>query len=156
MTKKKGEWIGYSYAWIEDQSDALLVAASGRDQVFVIDDAEVTREQLWRYPSRTECMACHTRAAGFVLGLTTEQMNKVHDFGDGVKVNQLEALETLGVLKTNSLPKAKDGLRTDLQFLGNLDHRHVRTPQLEDNGPALRRRLDTGGVWPGLAWRVVL
>ncbi len=118
LTKQQGEWIGYSYAWLEDQSDALLVAASGRDQVFVIDDAEVTREQLWRYPSRTECMACHTRAAGFVLGLTTEQMNKVHDFGDGVKVNQLEALETLGVLKTNWLPKAKDGLRTDLKNAG--------------------------------------
>jgi len=41
-------------------------------------------------------MVCHSRAANWVLGLSTLQMNKVHDYG-GVKDEQLRTLEHLGV-----------------------------------------------------------
>ena len=37
------------------------------------------RNETWHYPSRAECMVCHSRAAGFVLGLNTLQMNRAHD-----------------------------------------------------------------------------
>jgi hypothetical protein len=43
-------------------------------------------------------MVCHSRAAVYVLGLTTAQMNRVHDYG-GVSMNQLTALEKLGVFR---------------------------------------------------------
>jgi mono/diheme cytochrome c family protein len=43
-------------------------------------------------------MVCHSRAAGFVLGLTTLQMNRAHDYG-GVRANQLRTLEHLGVFR---------------------------------------------------------
>ena len=115
LTKQQGEWVGYSYEWLEDQSDAVLVEAGGRDKAFTIRDPIGDRKQIWHSPSRTECMACHTRAAGFVLGLTTEQLNKMHDYGNGVKLNQIDALERLGVLKTDWLPKAKDALRDELK-----------------------------------------
>ena len=46
-------------------------------------------QQTWHYPSRTECMVCHSRAANFVLGLTELQMNKDHDYGGGHVENQL-------------------------------------------------------------------
>lgn len=118
LTKQQGEWIGYSYEWLEDQSDALLVAKEGLDKSFAIMDNGNERKQTWHYPSRTECMACHTRAAGFVLGLTTEQLNKTHDYGNGMKLNQIEALERLRVLKTDWLPKAKDALRDELKVAG--------------------------------------
>jgi len=118
MTKQQGEWVGYSYRWLEDQSDALLVESPGRDEVFTIHGVDGNRSQIWRYPSRTECMACHTRAAGFVLGLTTEQLNKTHDYGNGIQANQLEAFETLGVLKTDWMTKAKDTLRRQLEAVG--------------------------------------
>ncbi len=115
LTKQQGEWIGYSYEWLEDQSDAVLVEKGGHDKAFTIRDRDGERKQTWHYPSRTECMACHTRAAGFVLGLSTEQLNKNHDYGNGVVLNQLEAFERLGVLKTDWLPKAKDALRRELK-----------------------------------------
>lgn len=118
LTKQQGEWVGYSYEWLEDQTDAVLVEAGGRDKAFAIRAPMGDRKQLWHYPSRTECMACHTRAAGFVLGLTTEQLNKMHDYGNGVKLNQMEALERLAVLKTDWLPKAKDALRDELKSAG--------------------------------------
>jgi glucose/arabinose dehydrogenase len=118
LTKQQGEWVGYSYEWLQDQSDAVLVEKGGRDRTFAISTNAGHREQVWHYPSRTECMACHTRAAGFVLGLTTEQLNKVHDYGNGVKLNQIEAQERLGVLKTDWLPKAKELLREELKLAG--------------------------------------
>jgi len=110
MTKQQGEWVGYSYAWNQEQTEATLVEASGRDHLFEIDDSNGSqlRQQLWRYPSRTECMVCHTRAAGFVLGLSTHQMNKTHDYGHGVVMNQLEALEAMELLRNGWHSPAND------------------------------------------------
>jgi uncharacterized repeat protein (TIGR03806 family) len=100
---QQNEWVGYSYAWNDDQTDATLVNAKGEDRNYVIRDPQSARSQVWHYPSRTECMVCHSRAAGFVLGLTTRQMNKVHDYA-GRKANQLDTLEQIGVLSA----KARD------------------------------------------------
>lgn len=105
LTKQQGEWVGYSYAWNADQTDGVLVEHEGRDQKFSIQTADgETRTQAWHYPSRTECMVCHSRAANFVLGLSTAQMNKIHDYGQS-EANQLDVLEKIGVLKVT---KKKD------------------------------------------------
>src|SRR3954452_21293135 len=53
--------------------------------------------------SRNECMFCHSRAAGFVLGLTTPQMNRVHNY-EAVADNQLRTFSHIGIFKTE-LPK---------------------------------------------------
>ena len=101
MVKVDKEWFGYSYAWNDDQTDAELVTAAGSQKVFRVShdrDAQQISEQTWRYPSRVECMVCHSRAANYVLGLTTEQMNHVHNYGD-VSSNQLSTLAHIGLLK---------------------------------------------------------
>ncbi len=105
MVKVDKEWFGYSYAWKDDQSDAELVQAGGRDQVFQVNHsgadsstASQSQSQTWRYPSRVECMVCHSRAANYVLGLSTAQMNRLHNY-DGVVDNQLQALAHVGLLK---------------------------------------------------------
>ena len=69
------------------------------------------RRQLWRFPSRVECMTCHSRAANFVLGLTDPQLNRVHDYG-GVRDNQLRTLKHIGVF-TGTLPKPSDPALVD-------------------------------------------
>jgi hypothetical protein len=51
-------------------------------------------------------MVCHTRAANFVLGISTGELNSTHDYGDGRQRNQLETLEALGVLRTSAPPHA--------------------------------------------------
>ena len=101
-----GQWAGYSYRWNDAQSDATLVQKTGDEKEVAIKDRHAPggiRKQVWRFPSRAECSACHGRAANFVLGLTESQMNKVHDY-DGVKANQLRTLEHIGLF-TNTLPK---------------------------------------------------
>lgn len=95
VVKQDNHWVGYSYLWNDDQSDATLVAAAGLDKIYKIKEAGgAIRQQKWHYPSRNECMFCHSRAAGFVLGLTTGQMNRA---------NQLKQYEQWGLFK-NPLP----------------------------------------------------
>jgi uncharacterized repeat protein (TIGR03806 family) len=96
---QQNEWVGYTYRWNPEQTDAVLIESAGADAVYTVQDETLgERQQPWRFPSRTECMVCHSRAAGFVLGLTTLQMNKDHDYG-GVVDNQLRALAHAGVFK---------------------------------------------------------
>ncbi len=104
MLKEQGEWAGYSYEWNDDQTDALLVEAAGKDREFPVRLADGSESpQAWHYPSRTECMVCHSRAANYVLGLCTVQLNRDFDYaavlGEGHAVdNQLRTLEHLGML----------------------------------------------------------
>ncbi len=127
MTRQQNEWIGYSYRWNDDQSDASLVSREGLDVEFTIKTQAGTRQMPWHYPSRAECMVCHSRAAGFVLGLSTGQMNRDFEHspyhpqsraGDQQEKatslkqkkpaeNQLAMLERLGLIK---LPKPPEEL----------------------------------------------
>jgi mono/diheme cytochrome c family protein len=115
FTKQQKEWAGYSYVWNEEQTDATLVSAGGLDREFVIRvprspaHPSGTRTQIWHYPSRTECMVCHSRAANFVLGPSTLQMNREHDYG-GVRDNQLRTLEHLGLFQTDLAAVVKNAL----------------------------------------------
>ncbi len=118
MVKQQGEWVGYSYEWNDEQTDAKLVEAEGRDREFTIRGSNSARTQRWHYPSRTECMVCHTRAAGFVLGLSTVQLNKLHDYQDGRTLPQLEALEEMNVLKISSESQWKESLRKEMLARG--------------------------------------
>jgi uncharacterized repeat protein (TIGR03806 family) len=107
LTKQQNEWVGYSYEWNDKQTDAELVEAKGRNRTFTVADAAApggTRSQTWHYPSRAECMICHSRAAKFVLGLTTAQLNCDHDYGE-VTDNQLRTWSHIGMFaKPMELP----------------------------------------------------
>lgn len=107
LVRQSGQWAGYSYRWNDAQTDATLVGKTGAEQEFTIQEPRApggVRRQVWHFPSRTECSACHSRAANFVLGVTESQMNKVYDY-DGVKDNQLRAWEHIGLF-TGALPRA--------------------------------------------------
>jgi uncharacterized repeat protein (TIGR03806 family) len=99
-------WRGYTYVWNDEQTDAELLDANGLSRALTIKDAKSPggrREQVYRFPSRSECTICHTFSAKYALGVDTLQMNKNHDYG-GVVANQLATLEHLGVFK-KELPK---------------------------------------------------
>ena len=117
LTKQQGEWVGYSYVWNDEQTDATLVGKEGMDRVYTIKTAAGTRDQKWHYPSRAECMVCHSRAANFVLGLTELQMNRTNDYG-GVQVNQLAVLEHLGMLRVNAAEEMKTRVREEAKAKG--------------------------------------
>jgi hypothetical protein len=64
-------------------------------------------------------MVCHSRAANFVLGLCTVQMNKDHAYGKVVD-NQLRTLEHLGVLRVPP-GEARELLRDEAKARGLSD-----------------------------------
>ncbi len=115
LTLQQGEWYGYSYRWQDDQRDAHLVDANGTSQTFRLCDGG---ELVWRYPSRIECMVCHTRAANYVLGLTTLQMNCDLSTNTGT-VNQLTALEQLGVFRVTT-SHHREVFEEELRFFGRV------------------------------------
>jgi uncharacterized repeat protein (TIGR03806 family) len=107
LLRQQGEWAGYSYRWNAEQSDATLVAKSG-DSTELVTRNGAEAGQTWRFPSRSECMTCHSRAAGFVLGVSGSQLNRDHDYGKA-RDNQLRTLEHIGLFN-KALPKAPDKL----------------------------------------------
>jgi hypothetical protein len=107
-----GYWRGYTYVWNDAQTDAELADAAGLDREFTIQDAAAeggVRKQTWHYPSRAECILCHTMPSKFALGVNTLQMNRDHDYGAGRVANQLRTLDHIGLF-TKPLPKPPEEL----------------------------------------------
>jgi glucose/arabinose dehydrogenase len=120
LTRQGGEWFGYSFAWNDEQTEAYLVEGKGLDRPYTIKTPAGNRKQNWHYPSRTECMVCHSRAANWVLGLQTLQMNKDHDYG-GIVDNQLRVLDHIGVFNANWTHDVNAALRDDAKSAGLKD-----------------------------------
>jgi len=93
---------GITYRWDDTQTTATLVPEGGQDEVFQIYEGGVVRQQVWRYPSRAECLVCHNAQAGLVLSFNTPQLNRDFDFVNGVTDNQIRALNHAGYF--TSLP----------------------------------------------------
>jgi mono/diheme cytochrome c family protein len=91
---------GVTYRWTNETS-AGLVPEEGMDEPLAINDGGTVRTQMWHYPARSECLVCHTPAAGWVLGFNTPQMNRDMTYGT-VTTNQIAALANAGYL--DSLP----------------------------------------------------
>jgi uncharacterized repeat protein (TIGR03806 family) len=110
LLREQGEWVGYSYAWNRQQTDARLVSKEGQDRTFRLNVDGKVREQSWHYPSRTECMICHSRAANYVLGVNTHQVNKPF-IRAGREDNHLQAFERAGVFRINWASQAGGTLK---------------------------------------------
>lgn len=121
-------WFGYTYVWNDEQTDAELLPAEGLDKKLTIADRAAPggrREVTWHFPSRAECALCHTMAAKYVLGVTTLQMNKSHDYGGGKTANQLAVLEKLGVFQ-EKLPKPPAELASLADYRDAKEDLHLR------------------------------
>lgn len=94
IVKNTNGIYGVTYRW-DSATNATLVPEAGQDETFTIDDGGTQRTQVWHYPSRSECLACHTSQGGFALGFNTPQLNRDFDYG-GTNTNQIEALRLAG------------------------------------------------------------
>jgi glucose/arabinose dehydrogenase len=150
LTRQQKEWVGYSYLWNEAQTDATLVDSSGADKVFQIKSTKTaggSRKQTWHYPSRTECMVCHSRAANFVLGLTEQQMNREHTYGS-VTDNQLRVLEHLGALKVDWAEYERDAVSKELSAQGVSGEQKEKLLKQMEAAPSQRKPIQVATMLP--------
>ena len=91
---------GVTYRWNDPPTNATLVADTGMDESLVVNDGGNLRTQVWHYPSRTECLQCHTMGAGFALGFNTPQLNRDFTYGSDI-TNQIAALSDASYFNTN-------------------------------------------------------
>ncbi len=86
-----GEWAGYSYEWNDAQTDAVLLPAG---------KVKPVGSQVWTFPSRSQCLGCHTDVAGRTLGLESGQLNRTMPYPQtGRTANQLVTLSGIGVFE---------------------------------------------------------
>lgn len=102
IRQQDGDWGGYSYEWNDTGTDAQLLA-SGK--------TKTVGDQIWRYPSRAQCMSCHTApngnyAAERVLGLETAQINRDFIYPGNLIANQIQTLASVGYFDTDPGPHA--------------------------------------------------
>jgi putative heme-binding domain-containing protein len=106
------DWRFYTYRWLEDQSDAVLVPASGEKYPIKVGDNDEVRS--WNFGSRTECRICHTPWSGDSLGFIEEQLRAPEQSHDSWR-----SLHETGVIHWDdrNMPKS------DKEFQGfvNLD-----------------------------------
>jgi uncharacterized repeat protein (TIGR03806 family) len=119
----KGGGYGVTYRWRADGTDADLLTDG------LTEDVTTGRGKVkWTYPSRNDCLACHTANAGFVLGVKTRQLNR--DFRHpqtGAADNQLRTWGRLGLFRNP--PKDEDIPRLD------------RLAAVADSGASLEHRV---------------
>ena len=92
-------WEGYTYLWNNEQTEAHLLADWPLEQEFKVMTPKGPETRKWYFPSRSDCIACHTHSVGFALGWNTRQLNRPYPHGE----NQLTAFERLGLFK-DALP----------------------------------------------------
>jgi len=102
MRRSNLVWKGFSYEWNDAGTDATLLADNPDGK----DKPVGAGTQVWHYPSRNECLDCHTRYAGSSLGPSTAQMNSDYLYAEGA-MNQVEKFKALGLFDVP--PKAITG-----------------------------------------------
>jgi uncharacterized repeat protein (TIGR03806 family) len=91
MRHPDGVWGGFSYEWNAAQTDATIVRGGAiRD---------IGGGQNWIFPSESQCLECHTSAAGRALGLEIAQLNRSFTYPQTNRTaNQLSTLNHIALL----------------------------------------------------------
>ncbi|MGC4072303.1 MAG: PQQ-dependent sugar dehydrogenase [Nibricoccus sp.] len=103
LVKTSTGLYGVTYRWNAQQTEASLVAEAGENEVITVTENGTPRPQTWRYPSRSECLQCHTPAGGHALSFNTAQLNRSATY-NGTPANQLTALAAAGYFTTATVP----------------------------------------------------
>ncbi len=95
-----GGKYGVTYRWNSAGTDANLLTTGQIENFAVTLSDGSTESRSWDYPSRADCMQCHTAAAGQALGVQTSPLNgKFYYESTGRTANQLATFNALGMFQ---------------------------------------------------------
>jgi hypothetical protein len=120
---KHGVVYGVTYKWREDHTDAELLPDSLSENIR-LRTVGGDRTQTWYYPSRRDCLTCHTAVAGHVLGVRANQLHGLFHYAiTGRTDNQLRVWNNLGLFnppfdETTLPPGSASHLTDDSASLG--------------------------------------
>ncbi|MFB6264029.1 MAG: sorbosone dehydrogenase family protein [Bradymonadaceae bacterium] len=143
MRHPDGSWAGYSYDWNDQQTEATLVEGGKVAQV---------QGQKWVFPSRSDCLTCHTEAAGRTLGLKTAQLNgHVRYPSTNRRAHQVATLDHIGMFETSpldgggvgALPRMPDPFGDAPLERRARSYLHTNCSQCHRPGTGLRSGMDT-------------
>jgi len=103
------EWLGYTYEWNDEQTDALLVDRGGKERILEVEDERAPggrRMQTWRFAGRAECLRCHNPWSGHALAFSLPQLNR--PCAADTTLNQLDVLRRIGLLENDTTPDRHD------------------------------------------------
>ncbi len=100
LVRDASGWQGFTFKWNSAETDADLLASADSETLTVNLAAGGSVTWQYSYPSRTDCLLCHTSAANFALGLATRQLNRDFDYG-AVTDNQLRTLNHISYFSTD-------------------------------------------------------
>jgi len=89
-------WRGFTYRWNAQGTEAHLLTAREQETITVQLAGGGSRALLYEYPSPTDCLGCHTAAAGFTLALEARQLNRDFNYAAAVD-NQLRSWNHVGL-----------------------------------------------------------
>jgi uncharacterized repeat protein (TIGR03806 family) len=121
-------WIGVSYMWNKDQTDATIQIAGGRREIVGIP--QHPKAFTYVVPNMNECINCHEKgkqdtpygpmAKGTPIGPKARNLNGNFTYPGGKTENQLLYMQRIGFLK--GLPTQTNGtLYPNCNFAQNLD-----------------------------------
>lgn len=102
LLRQTGRWVGATYRWNPEQTDATLLSDATTETLTIADPAAPGGERVqdYYYPGPADCLACHTAIAGRVLGVRTRQLNGDFTY-PGTTDNQLRAWNHIGLFSTD-------------------------------------------------------
>ncbi|MCX7063673.1 MAG: PQQ-dependent sugar dehydrogenase, partial [Proteobacteria bacterium] len=96
-----GDWLGFTYKWNVAETDADLLV-TGQSENLTVNTTAGAVTWPYSYPSRSDCLQCHTNVANRALGLATRQLNRDFDYtATAVTDNQLRTLNHISYFSTN-------------------------------------------------------
>lgn len=102
-------WQGYTYRWNDAGTEANLLSSAQTITLNTRDEQGMPRTQQYEFPSRADCLRCHTGAAGSILGPRTVQLNRTRTYSSGVSDNQLRALNHINLFDRDIASAAQYG-----------------------------------------------
>lgn len=121
---ENGKGYGLTYKWNDEGTEAYLQGGGTSKDFDIYEGGQFSFTQTWDYPSRNQCLTCHTNNANYILGVKTHQLNGDFYYEElNQTMNQLEFLNEANMFHkkigdVQDLPKsyAIDDESVDLQI----------------------------------------